>query len=152
MGRGFSMMSLIITVAIVVILGVLVFAWIDPAAKITSAKNAARRNDVFNLHLALSKYADEHSGTLPVSAAVTTNKKVLCSSATTLSCSGDSQTCLTITDSSFLKNYLGALPVDPDLSSTANTGYYLALDSNNNFQVGSCQNTAIFVSGGRISN
>ena len=60
-----------------------------------------------------------------------------CKTGSNLSCSGDSQICLTIDDDDFYK-YLGKLPYDPDKDSNSDSGYYLQKDANDNLIVGSC--------------
>jgi type II secretory pathway pseudopilin PulG len=137
--KGFSMAQLIITVAVIAVLSASVLLWVDPLARIGTAKNKKRSQNIGILAAAIADYAGEHKGALPVLGAVTTDKKVLCSSqgGSNLSCDGDSQLCL-IVDSEFL-NYIGQLPRDPDKTSNADSGYYLQKDANGNLVVGACE-------------
>ena len=136
---GFTMPQLIITISIILILSVAVVALLKPAARIGEAKNNKRTQDINLIAVALAEYVGEHKGVLPILGSVTTDKKVLCSSqsGSNLSCSGDSQICLTIDDDDFYK-YLGKLPYDPDKDSNSDSGYYLQKDANDNLIVGSC--------------
>ncbi|PWB38369.1 MAG: hypothetical protein C3F02_04320 [Parcubacteria group bacterium] len=146
--KGFTLASLVVTIALVVILSALVFIWIDPIAKVRAAKDAVRQNDVLTINLAMVKYANDHNGSLPLSATLTTAKKVLCSTAANIDCDGETEACLIISDNDFFQGYLGTLPVDPDLTSTANTGYYMKKDSGGNLQIGSCISSSVYISGG----
>jgi prepilin-type N-terminal cleavage/methylation domain-containing protein len=136
--QGFTMPQLIITLAILLILAAAVFTWIDPLARIGEAKNKRRIQDINILATAISNYASDHRGNLPVLGSVTTDKKILCSSqsGSNLSCAGDSQLCLTV-DDDFYK-YMGRLSHDPDKSAETDTGYYLQKDANDNLIVGAC--------------
>lgn len=134
------MIQLIITVTIIAILSGAVFTWIDPLARIGEAKNKKRSQDVNIIAAAISDYMSDHKGVLPILGAITTDKKILCSSqsGSNLSCSGENQICLTIDDDDFYK-YLGKLPHDPDKDSNSDSGYFLQKDANNNLIVGSCE-------------
>ncbi|MFA6466982.1 MAG: prepilin-type N-terminal cleavage/methylation domain-containing protein [Patescibacteria group bacterium] len=136
--QGFTMVELIVVVAVLLVLSAAVFSWIDPLARVGEAKNKRRIQDINLLSAALANYATAHEGVLPVLGSISTNKKVLCSvqGGSNLSCAGVSQLCLTV-DDDFYK-YLGALPYDPDKTSAVDTGYYLQKDASNNLIVGSC--------------
>lgn len=126
-------------------LGALVFLWIDPISKISEARDVARKNDTLVITAALVNYASDNQGKLPTTVAITTNKKVLCSASASLSCAGDTQTCVTITGSDFFTKYLGALPVDPVKTSAVDTGYYLSKDANGFLVVGPCASTTMAI-------
>lgn len=136
--QGFTIVELIVVVAVLLVLSAAAFSWIDPLARVGEAKNKRRIQDVNVLSAALANYAAANEGVLPVLGSISTNKKVLCSvqGASNLSCAGVSQLCLTV-DDDFYK-YLGALPYDPDKTSAADTGYYLQKDDSNNLIVGTC--------------
>lgn len=135
---GFTLPQLIITLSVVLILAASVVFWLDPLARIGDAKDKRRKNDIAMIADALSDYSKDHKGRLPILGVVNTYKKVLCASqsGSNLSCDGTSQLCLTV-DDDFYK-YLGQLPVDPDKTSTADTGYYLIKDDDGTLEVGAC--------------
>lgn len=137
---GFTLAELVIVVAVLTILAAAVFFWIDPAAKIGTAKDRKRQHDVLVIANAFSDYAQKHRGALPILGAVTTNPKVLCSSQSgnNLTCGGSSQLCLKIDDQNFYDKYLAQLPVDPDKTDATDTGYYLQKDANDNLIIGAC--------------
>ena len=124
--HGFTLLSLVVTVTIVVILAAAVYVWIDPVARVGAAKNQRRQNEVLAIATALTDYMKDHKGALPLLGGVgTTTKKVLCSSNTSLTCGSDTDGCLVIDDTDFTNKYLLNLPVDPDKSTQADTGYYV---------------------------
>lgn len=128
---GFSLLSLMITVVLIVILSTLVFLWIDPLAQTGAAKDNARVQAVNVLAVAIKQYSNEHSGALPVLGSITTSsKKVLCStqSGASVDCGLSSEACLRIADPDFY-TYIHQLPIDPDKTSEQDTGYYLQKDN-----------------------
>lgn len=142
--RGFTLVQLLVSMSILLVLAAAVFLWIDPLARIGQAKDVNRTKDVGIIATALNTYAKEHNGMMPVLGKITTDKRVLCASGTSgpyndtgVTCAGDTSWCLPIDDADFYK-YLVELPYDPDKSSTADTGYYISKDSNNNLIVGAC--------------
>ena len=137
---GFTMLQLIIVVAIILVLSAAVFTWIDPVAKIGETKNNKRTQDINIIATAIAEYSGDHKGVLPVIGEVATStKKVLCSSqsGSTLDCDGDSAIRLKVDDPDFYK-YLSEFPYDPDKDSSEDTGYYLFKDSNGQLEVGAC--------------
>jgi len=136
---GFSLAQLIVAMVILLLLATATFIWIDPLTKIGESKNVKRTQDIETLAGAISKYADDHKGVLPILGLVNSYKRVLCSSqsGSALTCDGTSKNCLKIDDDDFYK-YINALPHDPDKSSTADTGYYLQEDTDGFLVVGAC--------------
>lgn len=139
--HGFAnLINLIVTVAVIAVLATAAFVWIDPIARIGVASDRKRAQDIAILKNALAQYTSENKGALPVLGAITANKKVICSTQTgsNLTCDGETQLCLTIDDSDFLNKFITAIPVDPDKTSTADTGYFLKKDSDNKLVIGAC--------------
>ncbi|MFA6307331.1 MAG: type II secretion system protein [Patescibacteria group bacterium] len=138
--QAFSLLQLIVVMTILIVLAAATFIWIDPLAQVGKTKNQTRVQDVNILAAALSDYANDHGGALPILGKLNqTYKRVLCTSqsGSNLTCDGDSRLCLLVDDNDFYK-YINTLPVDPDKSSTADTGYYLKKDSNGLLVVGAC--------------
>ncbi|PIR06492.1 MAG: hypothetical protein COV55_03045 [Candidatus Komeilibacteria bacterium CG11_big_fil_rev_8_21_14_0_20_36_20] len=138
--RGITLVGLIITVGILAILFGVAYATINPVTRLKNAEDEARRHDILFLSDALFQYARDHRGVLPVLGEITTNKKVICSAQGALrSCAGDNEYCILIDDQDFFDDYLSELPIDPDLTSDTNTGYYLQKDSDTGYLiVGAC--------------
>ncbi|NTW45160.1 MAG: hypothetical protein HGB14_12205 [Anaerolineaceae bacterium] len=107
--QGFAnLTNLIVTVAIIAVLATAAFVWIDPIARIGEASDKKRAQDIAILKNSLAQYANENKGALPVLGAITTAKKVICSTQTgsNLTCDGENQLCLTIDDSDFLNKFI----------------------------------------------
>lgn len=138
------MLELVIVVTMILVLGTAAFIWIDPVERINDAKVAKRRDDLNVLSAAFIAYAQSHKGALPVLGQITTAKKVLCAtqSGTLLTCDTDTEYCLKIDDQDFFDKNITNLPIDPNKSSTNDTGYYLRKDDSGNIIVGACDTTA----------
>jgi len=137
---AFTLIQLIIVMSILLVLSGATFIWVDPVARIGEAKNKRRTQDINIIAAAISEYASDHKGVLPIIGDVATStKRVLCSSqsGSTLDCDGDSAICLKVDDSDFYK-YLFQFPHDPDKSNSEDTGYYLLKDTNGQLEIGAC--------------
>lgn len=136
---GFNLVGLIVSIGVFLILSASLWVAIDPSARINRAKDTRREQDVLILAQALKDYVRHHQGALPIIGDITSSKKVLCATATSLTCAGTSKTCLTIDSSTdFLDSYLATLPVDPAKISSVDSGYYLQADGDNSVIIGSC--------------
>lgn len=152
--KGFTMIELIIVIAVIAILAGAVFVAMDPARRLHEARNARRQTDISTVLDAVVKYQADNQGThYSTVAAVTTGKYVLigttanddglctqestaadaCANTATSSGTAD---CVDL--SAIGTSYLGRAPYDPKTGSAANTRYYLLRDSNNAITVGVC--------------
>ncbi len=138
--NGFTLVSLVVTAAIIVVLVGIIYVWVDPVARVGDAKNQKRRNDVLTIANSFHDYMIDNKGALPFLGGINTStKKVLCSSNTSLTCDSDTDGCLVIDDVNFSNDYLAELPVDPDKTSEADTGYFLQKSSTTDqLIVGAC--------------
>jgi len=144
--KGINLLSLIISITVLLVLSAIVFFSIDPVTRITAARDSVRKQDVLIIAQALDSYVQKNQGIMPTATAITTDKKVICSSESSLSCDGDTQTCVVIHDdntSDFFANYLRQWPVDPAKAGDTDTGYYLTINANGNLTVGACASTTI---------
>jgi len=136
--NGFNLIGMIMTIGVILLLFMSIYVAVDPVSRINTAKDKAREQDVLLLAQALKDYALDNKGQLPISGDITTSKKVLCSGSVTLTCGTDTKTCLTIDDTTnFLDDYLATLPVDPEKTDSADTGYYIQ-GSGDQIIIGSC--------------
>ncbi|MCB9802996.1 type II secretion system protein [Candidatus Nomurabacteria bacterium] len=137
--KGFSLPGLIVSLAVFVILAAGLWVAVDPATRLNAAKDSRRNQDILVVAQALKDYVRNNQGQLPITGEITTTKKVLCDTATTLTCAGDELECLVVDSSTdFLDSYLATLPVDPEKINSADTGYYLTGDAAGNLLIGSC--------------
>jgi len=133
------MTGMIISIAVVLVLSASLWVAVDPVSRINTAKDSEREQSVLGISKALKDYVRNNEGQLPITGDIVGSKKVICGASATLTCAGDEKTCLTIdATTGFFDSYLPTLPVDPDKTSTADTGYYLTGDSESNLIVGSC--------------
>lgn len=138
---AFTLMELIVVIAILVIVASLVIVAIDPNKRIGNTNDSRRWSDITAVAKAIELYATDY-GYLPADLSTSTvpigAKVVLCSTSATLSCDGQSRGCLPVNDEDFLGVYLSQLPIDPLKTATTDTGYYLTRNSNNTISIGAC--------------
>jgi len=136
---GFTLIELIIVIAIISVLVAGVFIAVNPAKRIGQAKDAERWADLNAIIQAIDNYTADNAA-LPIefSSAVLNTKIVLCSASAELTCDGQATDCAVIDDSDFLGPYLLSLPVDPDKDDTTDTGYYMTVTSGNILTFGAC--------------
>jgi prepilin-type N-terminal cleavage/methylation domain-containing protein len=134
--KGFTLIELLIVIAIIAILGTLVFVALDPVKRFADARNARRWNDVNSLLTAVHEYIVDNGGVLPTGVTTTEKQLGTCASGGGADCSGAADLCLNL--SSLLAKYLKSIPVDPGGGSAATTKYSVVSDSNNIITIRSC--------------
>jgi hypothetical protein len=139
---GFTLIQMVITVAVLAIIVGTVMYNEDPEKRIGRARDAQRITELDAITSAISNYELEYHS-LPANFSIATlgigEKRVLCSSAATLSCDGQTKDCVVVNDPNFIGKYLQALPIDPEKSATTDTGYYITRSENNTgLVVGAC--------------
>ena len=137
---GFNLIELIIVVAVAAILMAAIFLNEDPLARVGKAKDAERLQEVESIAKALELYSLDNVG-VPGDFASSTiaagETYVLCSQSATVTCGSQTRPCLVIDDPNYLK-FLNSLPVDPDKTSAADTGYYITRTASGAIEVGAC--------------
>lgn len=117
--KGFTLIEILIVVAIIALLATVVFVALDPVTRFADARNSRRWTDVSSVLTATHQYIVDNDGSLP--AGLSTGM-----SATELG------TCGTCADlATPLAPYLKTLPTDPDEGSSVSTGYSIEVDANN---------------------
>ena len=154
---GFTLIELIIVVAIIAIIAGSVFVAIDPARRLHAARNSTRWGDVTATLEAIKKYQVDNNGALPATATA------IDTAATTYQIIGESVTCSGLTCGSLsmaasacgvtgldtdLAPYLRNIPEDPSTGSSDNTRYYINRDANDIVVIGACDSEGEDAGGG----
>lgn len=126
---GFTLLEVLLVVALIAILAGIVIIAINPGKQLADARNAQRRVDVNTILNAVYQYTLDNNGTLPTiptgTCALVAGNQV-CKAAATGTCSaGVALTVLTASE-----KYITAIPVDPSVSSADGTGYYISKSAN----------------------
>ena len=145
---GFTLIELIIVIAIIAIISAAVFVAIDPARRLHAARNSSRWADVTAVLEAVKKYQVDNDGDLPATAvaidsAVATVQLIgqNIGPCNTLTCSGTSivtSGCGVSGLGADLAPYLKKIPKDPKTGSANDTRYHINKDAYGLLSVGAC--------------
>lgn len=141
--KGFTLVELILVIAIIIIIAAAIFVALNPARRIGDANDSRRWTDVNQVLNAVHQYSVDNSGTFPNAAswAAGSNNYVLGTDA-----AGCDTTCTAVTtqaacaDLSDLttNNYISSIPQDPVSGAAGNTDYYVNRTAGGIVTVGSC--------------
>ena len=132
--KGFTLVEIILVIAILAILGGVVIMAINPSRQFVVARDAERRSEVFAIVNALHQYARDHESSFPED--ITTTELEICRTASQ-SCEGK-QNLSSLTDN---EAYLVTVPVDPVCEQEASdceesaTGYVLSITDTGRIRV-----------------
>jgi prepilin-type N-terminal cleavage/methylation domain-containing protein len=141
--KGFTLVELLIVIAIIAILAVLVFVALDPVGRFQDARNSRRWNDVNSYLTAVHECIVDADGVTSGCIGSLTAGNVyemvnsgssgcddVCTSASSDSSCADVDT--------LLAAYLKSLPEDPGGVASNHTEYTVSIDSNNIITIASC--------------
>jgi prepilin-type N-terminal cleavage/methylation domain-containing protein len=141
--KGFTLVELIIVIAIIAILAGAIFVAIDPARRLHEARNARRLSDIVTILQAAKRYQADHGGAHYASIANAEADVFHPIAAAALSCDSTctaetiSNDCVDLSDIG--SDYLVTLPRDPQTGTDAFTGYFIRRDSLGSLTVGACE-------------
>lgn len=140
--NGFTLVELILVIAIIIIIAAAIFVALNPARRIGDAQNSRRWSDVNQALNAIQQYTVDNTGSFPNQSSWTvTVNHVLGTDASgcdsTCGAVTTQAACLNLSDLT-TNNYLASIPQDPTSGTAANTDYYVTRTSGGIVTVGSC--------------
>lgn len=136
--QGFTLIELLVVIGIISALTTVVFVALDPAKRFKDARNARRTNDADTLISAIHQYIVDTGGSLPAGVGATASQIGSCASGGATNCAGAAAACIDLASVLSSNKYLKNNPVDPQVGTTATTGYSVVKDANNLFTVNAC--------------
>jgi type IV pilus assembly protein PilA len=116
--KGFTLIEVLLVVAIIAILAGIVILAINPGKQLGDSRNATRHADVQTILNAVYQYSIDNQGNLPSS--ITSSNRDICMTG--------ASDCTGLVDLSVLTDngkYLVAMPHDPQSTSSTDTGYQI---------------------------
>ena len=158
--KGFTLIELVIVIAILAIIVSAVFVAIDPARRLHTARNSTRWTDTRAILEAAKKYQADRGGDLPETAVAIDDSEstvqmigeggISCGSLGSL-CTGvtfPTANCFATGLDTDLEEYLKDIPEDPKEGSSSVTYYYINKDDNGFLTIGACEEEGEGVGGG----
>lgn len=140
--EGFTLLELIIVVAVIALLAAATFVAVDPAKRIGNARNAQRWADITAMADAYMNYTADNSGSYVTSTTNGTTYQIqnVRSGATTVGTCTASTTATTFVSLFGLVDggYIGTINNDPGGADNHSTDYYFMKDANGTVTVGAC--------------
>lgn len=127
--KGFTLLEVLLVVAIIAILAGIVIIAINPGKNLADTRNSQRQADVTTILNAVYQYALDNNGTVPAS--ITASPTEMCKTGV----AGATCTSASLVDLSTITSsgkYVAALPIDPQCPTNCNAngvGYEISKDA-----------------------
>lgn len=147
---GFTLVELIIVVAIIAIIAAAVFVAIDPARRFNAARNSTRWTHITSVMEAIKKFQVDNNGSLPSTAVAIDNATSTyqligedvgtCATATCATIAGSiaASNCSVDSLDTDLAPYLQEIPFDPSTGDADDTRYFINKNANGILEIGAC--------------
>lgn len=147
--KGFTLIELIIVIAVIALLAAATFVAINPAKRVGDAQDAQRWQDITAIADAYQAYLADNSGSLPTSTLPYAAGETLMIATTTVT-TADAAACTATSEAAgtdrFINlsalvtaGYIGQIPQNPSYSASGqSTLYYLYRESTGRLVIGSC--------------
>lgn len=140
--RGFTLLEILLVVAIIAILAGIVILAINPGKQLGDTRNAERSVDINTILSATYQYALDNDGNLPAGLdSVIESSQVVGTAAsgcdTTCTATTTVAACVNLADD-LTPEFLVGIPSDPKTGTDVNTDYYINKDANGRLVVGAC--------------
>lgn len=135
LSKGFTLIEILLVVAIIAILAGIVIVAINPSKQLADSRNAQRRSDINTILNAIYQYSVDNNGSLPSS--LIQNESCSGIDANKI-CKTTASSCTNLLDLSVLttsEKYLVSIPNDPNGAGDNYTGYHAHKTSNNRVTV-----------------
>jgi len=126
--KGFTLIEVLLVVAIIAILAGIVILAINPNKQLGDTRNSQRQSDINTILNATYQYGVDNQGNLPTG--ITTTPTDICATGAS-SCTGLVDLTVLTTNG----KYVVAMPKDPKTGTTTDTHYQISLDANNRVTV-----------------
>ena len=140
---GFTLIELIIVIAIIAVIAATVFVAVDPARQLHKARNSTRWADVTTILEGIKKYQFDNDGLLPAfdndpgTVQVVGSNVGACGALTCAGLAIAPASC-SLDLSSALRPYMKSLPFDPSTGTERNTRYFANKDEYGLISIGAC--------------
>jgi len=138
--KGFTLIEILLVIAILSVLLVVVFASLNPAGRLMDSRNARRWNDINQVLTSLHECIVDNDGNLTtcgLSSTLAVSQIGTCATGGATLCTGAEAACLNFDGVTELDSYLSSFPKDPTDGSDVTTGYTVSV-ANGIVTVNSC--------------